>query len=70
MTTPRVLAAQAFPRTSTQRVREFRRRNVRIEYYPSADAAAVIAQLRERNPQLTIGQVLDYLIERAMSQDK
>ena len=55
------------PRTGAERLEAFRRRNIRIEYYPSAGAAAVIERLRAANPKLSIGQILDYLIERAMA---
>jgi len=32
-----------------------------------SDAAAVIERLQELNPGLSIGQVLDYLIEQAVA---
>ena len=53
---------QLLPVTSTERVRAFRKRNIRIEYYPSAEAAELIHKMRALNPTLTIGQILDFVI--------
>ena len=60
---------QPLPATSTERVRAFRKRNTRIEYYPSTDAAAVIKRLRELNPALSLGQLLDFLIKKRRVDD-
>lgn len=41
---------------------DFRRQNIRIDYYPTADAAAVIERLRKCNPKACTRELLDALI--------
>ena len=52
----------ALPETRSARLRQFRTRNMRIDYYPTADARAVIKQLRALNPKLSIVTLLDALV--------
>ena len=41
---------------------DFRRQNTRIDYYPTAGAAAVIERLRKCNPDACTRELLDALI--------
>jgi hypothetical protein len=41
---------------------EFRKQNPRIDYYPTANAAAVIERLKKCNPNACTRELLDALI--------
>jgi len=50
---------QAKPKSS---MTDFRRQNTRIDYYPTANAIAVIERLRKCNPTFCTRELLDVLI--------
>ena len=62
-------AKDVFPETCDDKVtarvaamQAFRKRNQRIDYYPSAVALAELERVRTLNPHRPIGQLIDYLV--------
>ena len=52
-------APAAKARSSTDRVRAFRGRNKRIDFYPSNDVLLLLGELREALPALSDAAILD-----------